>query len=96
MCVECDGSGILTHAPDGETVHCEWCIKGLTLALRAMDAHLGPDRDLLARHQAEGHEAGWEALIFSCELEEYERLRGLLLEMQSEDEDSLPVYEDLE
>lgn len=95
MCLECGDLGILAYAPDGETVYCEACVKGLVKALRELGAHLEADRDWLARHQAEGVDCEWEQLAYDCELAEYERLRGLLSEMRREDEDAQAVFEDV-
>ena len=86
MCVECDGRGVLCSAPEGETVYCECCAKGLTKGLRAMEWHLEADAGWLARKEAEGADFEWEKRVFELELAEYERLRGLLRELERQGE----------
>ena len=86
MCDLCHDTGFLARDPEGETIYCEDCARGLVKALRALGEHLEMDRDWLARHEAEGVECGWEQGIFALELEEYERLRGLLGELERDGE----------
>ena len=86
MCLECGDTGILLLAPEGETVFCEECIKGLTKAIRALSAQLEADAAWLDRHQAEGQDCSWERLGYRCSLDEHERLEGLLREKQREGE----------
>lgn len=86
MCLECGDTGLLYSAPDGETVYCEECVPGLTKALGILEAHLELDAAWLDRQRGEGAGVEWEQGIYELELQEHERLEGLLREKRHEGE----------
>jgi hypothetical protein len=86
MCLECGDTGLLCSAPEGETVYCEGCVKGLTMALRWAELRWLADSGWLDRRRAMGKDTSFAEMVVDNERSEYERLEGLLREKQREGE----------
>jgi len=80
-CTVCGGSGIIAHAPEGETVYCEACELGLRRALHELEAHVELDRDWMGRHEEPSEE---DQAYLAAELAEHGRLSALLVSIWEE------------
>lgn len=87
MCLECNDIGLIASAPEGETVYCEECVKGLTMAIRALDSQMIADFGWMLRKTRMGLDTQGAQGVLSAEYTERDRLSALLRQKQREADD---------